>query len=56
MLKNRSHGRIERTIEITRDGETRVERISIAVSESTTEADVVRALAELTKFELPAET
>ena len=53
LLKNRETKKIEKTIEIINaDGSRRYEKIVIDVSASTSQADVVKALATLTHFDL----
>jgi hypothetical protein len=52
MLKNRKQARIDRSVEIVApDGSRRTETLHIAVTESTTTADVAKALAALTDFD-----
>jgi len=53
LLKNRKGTKIEKVIEVTNpDGSRRSEKILIEVSESTTEAEVVKELANVTHFDL----
>ena len=53
LLKNRETKKIEKTIEvISSDGSRHSEKIVIDVSESTSQADVVKELAALTHFDL----
>jgi hypothetical protein len=53
LLKNRRGAVIEKTVVVTHgDGSTRTETIKIKVSESTSEADVVKELANITHLDL----
>src|SRR5438477_11163598 len=53
LLKNRRGAEIEKTVQVTTaDGGTRTETVKIKVTESTSDADVVKALANLTQLDL----
>jgi hypothetical protein len=53
LLKNRKGTRIEKNIEVINpDGSKRTEKLLVQISESTTEADVVKELAKMTDLDL----
>ena len=53
LLKNRKNKKIEKTIEIVKpDGSKRIEKIVMEVSESTTDASVVKELAKILDIDL----
>jgi hypothetical protein len=53
LMKNREQERIEKTIEVVQpDGTRRKERFTFQMSKSTGQADVVKALAEMTNVDV----
>ena len=53
LMKDREQEKIEKTIEVVEpDGTRRTERFTFLISKSTSQADVVKALAETTKIDI----